>query len=233
MKLENITAYGEDGKKVASFRLTPEQIEYLRQHPNASKLIRQSIDQSIKKQATKEETDKITEKLAQIANKYGICNYPQWNRLEKCTGEKFYPTWVTFRPPNERPAPQHYFEFVLCNEEHLTPEETEFLISLDNIPIADRQQIVRQAIEDALKKTEISKGYPLLQFVIDHICPDLATADLQGKDFVILRPLKDRVTIKELASKAKMSYDQFYRGILPKLMIILEWRGWQYILEES
>ena len=229
MKLENITAYGEDGKKVASFRLTPEQIEYLRQHPNASKLIRQSIDQSIKKQATKEETDKITEKLAQIANKYGICNYPQWNRLEKCTGEKFYPSWLVLRPQTEKPAPQHYFEYVLCNEEHLTEKETEFLKSLDKIDVSTRQQLIRQALEATLEKTEIKKGYPLLQFVVDHICPDLAKAE----SYLDTKPIKDRFTVTELASKAKMSYDQFYRRILPKLIVILERCGWQHIIQES
>lgn len=228
MKLVNVIAYEEDGKKVASFRLTTEQIEFLKTQENASEIIRQAIKEEMNKRQQKEENAKTLEKLVNIASKYGICNPPKWNKLEQYTGETFYPTWIAPRPEGKKPSPQYYFEYVLCNEKPITKEETDFLTTLDNINVLNRQQMIRQALERALEKTEIRKGYPLLQFVVDHICPDLAKVE----SYLHTKPIKDKFTIHELAGKAKIPYHRFYHEVLPKLKQILEWYGWQHILKE-
>jgi hypothetical protein len=228
MKIENYKKLcakaKKEGKVVISISLLPEQAEWIRQKRNTSAYIQRLIQKEMNKETrtTAQSSESLLmKKFSDIMVKYGFWQLPNLEDMKK------YTAWLGEKPEEKRKdalAPEYYiFHIIMYKGEdgtlRLTPEHKQLLKEARKIPLERRTQMLWQAIRDALKRTEIKEGLPLILFVANELIDF-------NKDFLALDRVKvEKTTITQLAEKSGIPFQQFYTKVVPKLRQILEWNG--------
>jgi post-segregation antitoxin (ccd killing protein) len=218
------------GKKIVSITLDPDLADYAKNKLNASAYIQQLIEKDMSKEQPEknDEETKLIEQLSDIMAKYGIYKLPNFENMKDFTA--YVDEEGDFNDFKERnPAPEHYlFSIIMYSNKDLSetrfgreynPEHKQLLKQARKIPIEKRITLLWQAIQKAMRKTEIKEGLPLIQFVADNLIDfNLPYEDLdQAKT--------EKTTINELAEKAGIPFQQFYTKHIEKIKTILYWNG--------
>ena len=215
----------KEGKVVISISLPPKQAEWVKDKRNTSAYFQQLIEQEMEKQPKTTE-DKLVKEFSDLMVEYGFYEPPDLEVMKQ------YKAYVTnegdfSRFKEENLAPEYYIFSVImhegvkserCNRD-FTPKEKQLLKEARKVPHEQRLKILWQAVQDALKRTEIREGLPRIQFVANELI------DYTKRYLALDREKVKNITITALAEKAGIPFQQFYTRELPKIKKILDWNG--------
>lgn len=218
-----------DDKVPMKISLAKSQKEWLKSQPEGgSKVLRDLIHQTM----SNDLDDVTVDLLVNILLHYDINEIPDRELLiQYANGER--EIWVTDHEHNPICRKRNAVDYLrwILNANDFTVEEQEFLQSLkDNFEQKELANHIWKALENYLKRTEIRKGYPLLQFIHERLYPLPPLRTSYPPQTPHKRDISNPFTIKELADMARIDYQTFYSKHLRRLRHIGEWCGFDHFI---